>query len=299
MPRRLWDGHEWQSYSRRLVQVRHSAENVQDVPDKVQGDAGLEFFTVDGCCYQSYAPQEVVDVAKATSAIKSKGARDLRKLKSNRKIIAGLLGEIKIRRWILLTPFLDDKDVIRFLQDVGKEIVSEGLPFVSEDFCTLSQSLTDFETEVARLRALSSGPLISSSAPSSEELEDKTTELDERIHGKLKRAFPSDDAVKLASRKRAHVEAYIRRENVLSDLREYYPDFWEASMNCINDEERRLEMSGSTGVPSVQISSSIDRVEASLKDYVPALTRQQVSTIASGTVGTWLIECPLDFEEPE
>ncbi|MCK7612254.1 hypothetical protein [Roseibium sediminicola] len=78
--RRDWEGKEWQRFSKQLVQVRHGAQNVQDVPDKVHGDAGLEFITTDGTCYQSYAPEEVSDIAKAASAMKNKGARDLRKL---------------------------------------------------------------------------------------------------------------------------------------------------------------------------------------------------------------------------
>ena len=56
--RRDWKGDEWQEFALQLVQRRHGAENVQVVPDKVKGDAGLEFFTTCGCLYQCYAPEE-------------------------------------------------------------------------------------------------------------------------------------------------------------------------------------------------------------------------------------------------
>jgi hypothetical protein len=88
------------------------------VPDRVKGDAGVEFFTTDGVLYQCYAPEEVADVAKASSAMKSKGSRDLSKLRINSTVLEGILQHIRCRRWILLCPFLDDKDVVAFVRRI-------------------------------------------------------------------------------------------------------------------------------------------------------------------------------------
>lgn len=46
-----------------------------------------------------------------------------------------------------------------------------------------------------------------------------------------------------------------------------------------------------------QINSSIDRVANALKSQVPGLSEKQVASISQGQVRTWLIECPLDFQE--
>lgn len=297
--RRNWDGKEWQRFSKQLVQVRHLPQNVQDVPDAVQGDAGLEFITADGCCYQSYAPEETTDKAKAASAMKSKGARDLRKLIKNKEKILGILGENKISNWILLCPFLDNKEVISHIQKVAKEVKEAGLTFLSPDFCALVQCQDDFETEFQQLRAKAVGVPLPIKKPSSDQLETAISKLDQRVEDKLKRAFPQDDAARTQKRKSNFVYAHVERENVLSDLRDEYPDFWEASTECIDAEERRLEMAGAEGdTASQQISSSMDRVENALKSQVPGLSEKQVTSISQGQVGTWLIECPLDFEEP-
>ena len=109
---RLWSGPDWQEYAFALVQMRHGATNVQRVPDAVRGDGGLEFFTTDGCLVQCYAPQEVSDVAKSSSAMKQKATRDLPKLQKNQQLIASMLQSTQVRRWILLCPFLDDKEVV-------------------------------------------------------------------------------------------------------------------------------------------------------------------------------------------
>ncbi len=290
---------EWQRFSKQLVQVRHLPQNVQDVPDKVQGDAGLEFITTDGCCYQSFAPEETSDVAKAASAMKSKGARDLKKLVKNRDKISKILGDRKISRWILFCPFLDNKDVISHLQIVANELKEAKLTFLAPDFCALVQCQEDFETEYQQLRAKAVGPPLPVKKPSSEQIEEVESKLDQRVEEKLRRAFPLDDDSKTEKKKKTYVYVHVECENVLSDLRDAYPDFWEASTACINAEKRRLEMAGAEGnTASQQINSSIDRVKIALKSQVPGLSERQVTSISHGQVGTWLIECPLDFDEP-
>jgi hypothetical protein len=98
--RRAWEGSEWQRFALQLVQSRHGAQNVQIVPDAVKGDAGIEFFTTSGCAYQCYAPREVADVKKASSAMKGKAGRDLPKLDKNKDKIANILAGIALERWI-------------------------------------------------------------------------------------------------------------------------------------------------------------------------------------------------------
>lgn len=297
--RRDWEGKEWQRFSKQLVQVRHHAQNVQDVPDKVQGDAGLEFITKDNCCYQSYAPEEASDVKKAASAMKAKGARDLRKLIKNQEKISEILGDRKISNWILLVPFLDNKDVISHIQKVAAEVTEANLSFLTSDFCALVQCQEDFETEFQQLRAKSVGPHTPIRNPSTEQLQQAENKLDQRVEEKLKRAFPLDSKAKAQSRKGGHLFAHVLRENVLSDLRDDFPDVWEASKECISSQERRLEMAGAEGeTPRQQINSSMDRMERTLKSQAPGLSEKQISYISQGQVGTWLIECPLDFDNP-
>ena len=157
---RRWEGKDWENFSLRLVQKRHGFENVQPVPDKVRGDAGLEFFTSCGCCYQSYAPQEVSDTAKASSAMKNKGSRDLGKLKKNEKIIEDLLGGLMIRRWIMICPFLDDKSVISHIGKKATEVHSSGLSFLSEEFRGFVQCPVDFQSEIILLRKENAGAVL-------------------------------------------------------------------------------------------------------------------------------------------
>jgi hypothetical protein len=149
--RRAWDGDSWQAYALQLVQLRHQPQNVQIVPDRVKGDAGVEFFSTNGCLYQCYAPEESADVAKASSAMKAKASRDLQKLSTYAEVIEKILQGIKCVRWILLCPFLDDKEVVAFVRFKGKELKALGLGFVDGHFEALVHSQSDFATEIGTI----------------------------------------------------------------------------------------------------------------------------------------------------
>lgn len=156
--RRAWKGDEWQAFALQLVQLRHGAENVQVVPDAVRGDAGLEFFTTSGCLYQCYAPQEASDVAKAASAMKAKAGTDLPKLAKYKDKIEPILSGIVASRWILLCPFLDNKEVVADVRKRGLAIKSLGLSFLDPGFEALCQCQENFAGEIEQLKVLSLGP---------------------------------------------------------------------------------------------------------------------------------------------
>lgn len=297
--RRNWDGLAWQRYGLVLAQARHGAQNVQRVPDKVRGDGGLEFFTLDGCLYQCYAPEEPDNTAKSSSAMKQKSTRDLRKLLENKEFLCKLLKGLTCDRWILLCPFLDDKSVITHVREKGAEIGAKGLPFLSADFEALVQSQDDFTPEIARLRELPIGPDLNVEPPTEEAIEAREAmPLMITLDGKLKRAFPkvSDDK-RIAIRKN-YVRNHVKRENTLSSLRNEHPTLWERAWQTINAEESRLEILGAAGAaaPSARLEESLKRIEDGLKRDLPHIAQATVTEISTGTLSDWLMRCPLDFD---
>jgi hypothetical protein len=296
--RRAWDADGWQLFALQLAQRRHTPQDIQTVPDRVRGDAGIEFFSTDGCVYQCYAPEEVADTAKAASAMKAKGSRDLQKLIANQTIIAGLLQSVKARRWILLCPFLDDKEVVAFVRKKGEEIKGHYLAFLSNDFEALVQSQQDFAGEIEQLKLMSLGPPLKLQAPTEEQVVTSAGEMSILLTDKLGRAFPSSAGSDIEKRKLGYIRAHLMRENILDALRMDRALLWERSVRCLDAEERRLVAAGcGTGQPGQQISDSIVRIENSLQSDLPDVPRSAITDIAVGTISDWLLRCPLDFPE--
>lgn len=300
--RRDWKGDEWQEFSLQLVQRRHGPENIQVVPDKVKGDAGLEFFTTCGCLYQCYAPEEVSNVAKAASAMKAKAGRDLPKLEKNKAVIEKLLAGTKARRWILLCPFLDNKEVVASVRARGVAIKASNLVFLTDDFEALCHSQQDFQAEIEQLRALSLGPSLRVHMPTSEQVKNAgDTEIGVRIDDKLGRALGLQPrSGQVAARRDQYVKAHLHRENTLEQLRENHAVLWERAFETIEAEEARLIAVGaSSTIPGQQLQESMNRIEVSLAGALPTLSPAVRTQIALGTISDWLIRCPLDFPESD
>jgi len=298
--RRAWKGDEWQAFALQLVQRRHGPENVQIVPDSVSGDAGLEFFTISGCLYQCYAPEEVSDVKKAASAMKAKAGRDIPKLVKNKDKIAPILSGVVAKRWILLSPFLDNKDVVADVRKRGVAVKAEGLSFLAPGFEALCHSQEDFAGEIEQLKALSLGPPLSVDMPSSSDVSAAgETSIGARIDAKLGRAFGAGaKSTQIAQRRDAYIKANLYRENALEQLRQNHSALWERAFQTLEAEETRLIAVGATStIPAEQLQASTQRIEESLTKALPALLSGVVTQIAVGTVSDWLIRCPLDFPE--
>ncbi|TPL20972.1 hypothetical protein FJ945_19710 [Mesorhizobium sp. B2-4-9] len=295
---RHWEGKAWQRRAHLLVQLRHGAQNVQIVPDKVRGDAGLEFFTTDGCLYQCFAPEEPGNTAKASSAMKQKATRDLPKLRDKQDVISGILASLKCNRWILFCPFLDDKAVIAHIRAKGIEIRNLHLPFLSNDFEALVQSQEDFAIEIAQLRRLPIGPELIISPTTDEAVGSKGKELVEMLDEKLGRAFPKASKTRRVAFREAYIKNLIRRENTLETLKTDHPVLWERAWQTINAEENRLELLGAAGTasPSEHLRESLARIEVGLAKDLPSVAHSTISDLSSGTLSDWLMRCPLDFD---
>lgn len=298
--RRAWKGDEWQAFALQLVQRRHGSENVQIVPDSVRGDAGLEFFTTNGCVYQCYAPQEVSDVKKAASAMKAKAGRDLSKLSKHKDKIAAILSGITVNRWILLCPFLDNKEVVADIRKRGLALKELGLSFLADDFEALCHSQADFAGEIEQLKTMSLGPPLQVEMPTATDVSTASgTSIGTRIDEKLARAYgASATPGQIAARRDAYVKAHLYRENALDQLRQNHAVLWERAFQSIDAEETRLIAVGATStLPAEQLQDSTQKIENSLSKALPTLPTGVVTQIALGTVSDWLIRCPLDFPE--
>ena len=294
---RDWDSTDWERFALRLVQVRHGAQNVQTVPDRVRGDAGIEYLTTDGCCYQCYAPAQSSDTKKAASAMRHKAARDLAKIKENQGTIMGMLGTRQIIRWILLCPFLDDKSVIAHIQTRASSLSLSELSFVSADFYPLVQSLDDFAIELETLRLRSLGIPIEVAVPSHQTASVHFLPMGTQIDAKLERGFPNVGSKRRRSWAHDYVRAHLMCADTLERLKQDYPDLWESYRRALSVEEVRLGAVGpSIQDASAQLNGELQRLEDTLTIVLRSLDSVTISTLAHGTVATWLMECPLDFE---
>ena len=83
MAQSAWSGDDWQEFCMLLLRERYSHHQFQEMPDKDKGDLGIEAFSLDGCAYQCYAPEQAVTVTERYERQRDKLTKDLGKLKKN------------------------------------------------------------------------------------------------------------------------------------------------------------------------------------------------------------------------
>ncbi|BDY14998.1 hypothetical protein Sulfitobl28_09680 [Sulfitobacter pontiacus] len=297
---RAWDGVEWQTFALRLVSLKHGFSNVQPVPDQVDGDAGLEFFTTDGCLYQCYAPKEVVDVGKAASGMKRKATADIQKLSKYEHKIQGIVGPLKFDRWILFCPFFEDKDVLRHIQKKISEENIDQLGFCNTPFVGLGKSIEDFSDEYSLLRAKGKGLPLKLKVATEKDLGDapQGNELFDRVMEKLERGYPDATKEVLTSKAKHWILSSITKQNAAEDLQTDYPDQWDTWFTTVSMEEQRLALMGDqTGTANEFLNNELKGLQETLKEALPDLSPAFRSALAQGQLGTWLLDCPLDFLE--
>nr|WP_314092465.1 hypothetical protein [uncultured Shinella sp.] len=297
--RRTWDGIAWQRHAHILVRIRHGASNVQRVPDKVNGDAGHEFFTLDGCTVSVLRSRRPRQYAENIERDEQKATRDLPKLKEYEDTLAKLLCGLKCSGWILFCHVLDDKAVIAHVRAKGAEVAAIGLFFLSADFEALVQSQDHFTTEAVKPKELPIGPDLLIAQPSEEEITTQaSTDLVVTLDGKLSRAYPLVTESKRAKIRRTYVKNHIKGGNTLASLKSEHPMLWELAWQTISAEESRLEMLGAAGeaAPAERLQESLSRIEEGLRKDLPHVAHSTLTAISTGTLSDWLVRCPLDFD---
>ncbi|MBF0175102.1 MAG: hypothetical protein HQL83_16945 [Magnetococcales bacterium] len=107
---RIHTGDGWEKIATALIGQRHGPLNIQTIPAATQGDAGLDAVCrSEGIVYQFYSVQSVHGFYEGQ---RDKLTRDINKFINNKDKIKNLLGECKIKRWVLMAPVCNDRRLI-------------------------------------------------------------------------------------------------------------------------------------------------------------------------------------------
>lgn len=151
-----WDDNEWEDYVLRLLQDMHGPENIQPVPAKHKGDCGIDYFCVNkSIVYQCYACETPITVAARAEKQRDKITVDIGKFCDPKRGAQAVLRSHKIKRWILVVPVHDSRDVVAHASRKAEEVRQKNLPHVDIDFEILVHDLTVFDPQsLSRRNAL-------------------------------------------------------------------------------------------------------------------------------------------------
>lgn len=298
-----WSGLEFQHYCMALLSRRYAKVNphaFQTVPDKDQGDLGMEAFSHDGAVYQCYAAEEPLSVAQLYEKQRDKMSTDLSKLLNKKDEVQKLLSRSKIKKYVFIVPRFDSKRLVLHANTKANDVLSWKLPFIHSDFRIVIETLDNYQTESLEINQLPL-PLVPLEPLGPEESRvwsDGNKSLLETATSKI--AAVADSAATVELIVEALLKQYLEGENALQRLREVAPESYQNVLSARSNKESLLvlEHPPSTLASPVSLSAITDELAANFSRDNPNFNGALADKLAWAAVSDWLMRCPLDFGAP-
>ena len=294
------DPNQWQQWIIRLLRARYSFVDLVEVPDKVQGDRGLEAFTRDGCCYQCYAVEGEPSAAERYERNRDKVTTDLRKFATNIEDLQALFGDTKIRRWVFMIPVHDNRKLVEHCAKKTAEVRAKGLPYVAPDFEV--QIATDDYFEVERNRLLSEG-VAKLDLPALDVPDDAVGAFANANSGQIAKLETKIAKLVHARReelKQRLLKKYLQGEDALQRLRDY-PELYEAFVALRSNRAEYVAIKSLTRADASPetLTDTIEEFRTEIKESIKGFEARLSELLATAATVGWLLECQLDFPDVE
>ncbi len=300
------EGQEWQQWATQLLLRHYPAGNYQRVPDKQQGDAGIEGYSTDGRVYQMYGPEGELTFAQRHKNIRTKITDDINKFIKNRSKLIKLFGTLKIKRWILFVPSFDSRELLEHATKKTEEVLAAALPYVEGgDFRVIIIDEDTFASERTYLLknyAVAGIDIVTNDANDDDADRWSEEPLNDKLVSNLEEKIAKLPALKTTQRRKEFkcsvIKWWVEGQNVINGLREY-PDAWESIRRVKSEQEKYLSADSmiSNKQPYDMLQDALGKIEDSVKKNIAALADSSRKAVAHEAVADWLMRCPLDFPE--
>ncbi len=293
-------GPEWQEQVACLCRIECAlrGETYQPIPDKVQGDNGLEGISTDGEGYQCYADQGSLSTPQRVTKQKDKIRTDLPKLKKYENYWATVFVTTKLKNWILVTPEVPDRAVVAYARKYAKKIRDMKLPFIDPAFEAFV--VTDDHFQRAKDWRAKHGitPIdVQPDSVSQKDLDGLKSDFVANTERKLKQVLPAHLHATIPQKRYDYLKWYLEHQNVLDKVLAQDPELFERLKNFCAQQEEMVKFDSDVDhtAPHARLSSVRKSLADDLDRDFKALGRATVNVVVRGSVASWLGNCPLEF----
>lgn len=288
-------GAEWQELCTQVLRVHHGTDLVV-VPDK-GGDHGLEAFTLTGHVFQCYSPEEPLQPLKRYQKQRDKTTEDVGKFINNANKLKKLFGEhVRIKRWIILCPLIDTKDLAAHCSSQTARLRTAALEYADPDIHVICQTMEDYEFSYKKVvnSSLAKMHLPPLAEPNYSAVGSSHVAT---MHGKLSKvAILQDEA-----RRNVYVQRlltdYLNSQGFRAYIKDHFTEIHALLESQMDDLEQRLvmELVLDESKAATQLKKVLEETEKRVRTCAPESSPGESRTLAYGQVADWLMRCPLDF----
>jgi len=301
-----FDGNSWEDLMQRCWKDKYEKELFQRMPALVDGDSGIEGFTLaTGIVFQSYCPERQYEAAELYAKQRDKINVDLKKLIKYKKDLKGVLGNQLIKEWHFVTPEFTNKALNAYCRTKEQEYRDMGEDHLDPEFRIIIKEYTDYIIEIVRHTSLMKLKLdIAVHVPFEidwELCDSGHVENLRRKIGNLFQPYEMDEEVRTSKVKQV-VESYIyyyqRGLKVLNKLEDDFPEKYGVLKKIKSSEGENVEDKCMFPIESKKEFLSEINVNL-LKELKAALgddfQKSSLEQLTKQIVSEWLMHCSLNF----
>jgi hypothetical protein len=291
------EGQDWEDFCVLALEHRHRAgPQFQKVPARFSGDWGLEGFVRDRSLYQCLGDESGTAYKQRSEAQQNKLHRDIPKLQKNAIAIAQVVG-VGIESYQFLVSELKDKEVVRCAGNWTEKVRDWKLPFLADHFEIVVKDIDHFAVEWQIFHG-SVRPKLALAATDPEDHDLGIWKAGEpalitTLDSKLNSIAPNAKAVWIDRLVRYRVMQLDRMRAL-----ESHPALWQRVREINEAREVTLDFRSAATDPHRDIQDLAEAHRADLCAELASLSLGDATSLAWGSVGEWLMRCPLKYDGP-
>lgn len=296
-------GDEWEELCEECLQEKFKAEVFIPITANTHGDWGIDGYVKTGIVIQCYNPdEENLSPSSLDKKLKVKINTDLKKLKTYQNDLRNLLNGTKIKRWVLLTCKILDKDIHLYANKKADEYRKENLDILDENFNVEVQPFSFISAYVNTTRFkinYQNNEVIGYNEDLEKSLESNYLE---NLNRKLM-VLCKNNSDEVKSLKKIHIIKYCRGMEVCKKFEEDYPKKYKIFLDAIksfelNIEEELILLKDGDRSDKTIFGIIKEKLEKNLKNnFSSELDNNFLDKLRDYYVSLWLLQCPIDFKE--
>ena len=239
---------------------------------------------------------------------RTKVTNDISKLKVNRKELEEILGGVKLKSWVLISPQIAHRNLINHCNDKRDLVKSWKLPFIDDDFEVLVHEAEDYALEIGEYFNFLGKKM--SLSPSKDDTSDeklvqwRNTEIDlvqnaiEKNEVRIKSLHNNGVESKVNWLTNETVKYYLNGESMLRKWAATQPDNHQRFTELLASVEDELRERCLLNVvePNKFVSEISGYIESKIRTSFAHLDESSIVRLKNYSISFWLLRCPLYFE---
>lgn len=293
-------GNDFEQKCWNLLRRRYPLDELVYLPADMNGDCGIEGYSLDGVAYQCYADRDSQSLRHRTDKQKGKLYTDTAKLKQHAGRLEEALGGTIIHSYFLMVPEFHAVELVSYANKRAEAVREFGLSFISDRFRIFIKTPADYpaELQAAMLDGSATAVVVNPQVGVEDILSftEEKPELITTLESKLD--VMSSTGANITILRDAFVKSFLQKEQIMASLMQW-PETWERleSQRQVYQESLEFDNEFASERPNARLKSLVENYQEGLRSSVSGLSRADAQRIAYGQVGEWMMRCPLRLRE--